>query len=683
MLFFNSSSRLRASTASNVLVLTTRHCLQAPSNADSSHTIRNTRFFDVVNVLSHSPIVFTLSGLLDRVPVTQQDMLKSQIANHLLEYFRTNASQLGLSNVSDIYVDGRMTGQKSPSRPKVYSWQTQSREDSSRLALSPFSSQLSLPFRGLVDNVVGRFVTWHLVRRYPLILGTWCKQLDMEATFFPTIFRSILEMAKRSSNPTFRARFKELLKILKRQQLQSYEASHSSLSEYLGSETDLGDQEDLKMNQETAFCLSMESLYFTGSKRANFKSSAGNPLNPSDALDDDELSHDQSILPSENSTTSISADEPWAVGSSYTPHTLDLDGLCSDLDVPVDISGKCVESGYNSDYPLGIQLSSDDQGTQDVLRRSPSPWFIEVQDFLTHEDDPASADFSKHLSQSDEDIDIVFDQHDYPLPLSQPPQYTHSSQSSSQLLYPDGSQLLQHAYSPQLLSQLLHSDDEDLDLPMEPDLDHSKHPLALSFSQPFMQTPPSLTSSQLSHSDEDLDINMTSDLELMVSQHIPHVADISNVLDDQDYGTYSPEPHIMTLSCQPDTALPPFLSGPYSDTEDLFDSDPEAGNTVDSSSYQEQAHTMTPTTMSFQDVNLDFSDTEQDLDLQVDTDMEIADFDDGWGNSETERATQDSVDELTQCILDIDQGLGMDHLLEHEEDRRAARLSGSGHEASG
>ncbi|EDR13331.1 uncharacterized protein LACBIDRAFT_309071 [Laccaria bicolor S238N-H82] len=37
----------------------------------------------------------------------------------------------------------------------------------------PFSRRLSLPFITLLDNVIGRFVTWQLVRRYPLIFGSW------------------------------------------------------------------------------------------------------------------------------------------------------------------------------------------------------------------------------------------------------------------------------------------------------------------------------------------------------------------------------------------------------------------------------------------------------------------------------------------------------------------------------
>ncbi|TFK40721.1 hypothetical protein BDQ12DRAFT_679913 [Crucibulum laeve] len=58
-----------------------------------------------------------------------------------------------------------------------YVWKTTSLETIEdgigELAQHPFSQQLSLPFLTLLDNAVGRFITWQLVRRYPLIFGPW------------------------------------------------------------------------------------------------------------------------------------------------------------------------------------------------------------------------------------------------------------------------------------------------------------------------------------------------------------------------------------------------------------------------------------------------------------------------------------------------------------------------------
>lgn len=49
-----------------------------------------------------------------------------------------------------------------------YVWKTSFHEadaDPTLLAANnPFSRQISLPFLGLLDDVIGRFMTWHLVR---------------------------------------------------------------------------------------------------------------------------------------------------------------------------------------------------------------------------------------------------------------------------------------------------------------------------------------------------------------------------------------------------------------------------------------------------------------------------------------------------------------------------------------
>jgi hypothetical protein len=46
-----------------------------------------------------------------------------------------------------------------------YVWHTNS-ESTSNSLVHPFSTHLSLPFKILLDNVICRFFTWHLVRYF-------------------------------------------------------------------------------------------------------------------------------------------------------------------------------------------------------------------------------------------------------------------------------------------------------------------------------------------------------------------------------------------------------------------------------------------------------------------------------------------------------------------------------------
>ena len=116
-----------------------------------------------------------------------------------------------------------------------YVWQRNSNATASGCldsAINPFARHLSLPYLTVTDNAVGRFVSYHLVRRvsfsflsffaeifthivrrYPLIFGPWCKQLDVECTFFPSILVSIQNIIKRSRSPVFQATCQKMFKV--------------------------------------------------------------------------------------------------------------------------------------------------------------------------------------------------------------------------------------------------------------------------------------------------------------------------------------------------------------------------------------------------------------------------------------------------------------------------------------
>ncbi|KAJ6557314.1 hypothetical protein DFH09DRAFT_1487884, partial [Mycena vulgaris] len=158
-----------------------------------------------------------------------------------------------------------------------YVWHTSKTdsESTSNSLIHPFATHLSLPFQMLLDNVIYRFFTWHLVRRYPLIFGPWCQQLDVETPYFDKIFRSISGIMARSPNPSFRKKCARMLKTMQDQHTASFTAATSSLETYFGStaeshEADEASEEPVLTDPE-AFSLSMETRYRITLRRPQFK----------------------------------------------------------------------------------------------------------------------------------------------------------------------------------------------------------------------------------------------------------------------------------------------------------------------------------------------------------------------------------------------------------------------------
>ncbi|PBK74876.1 hypothetical protein ARMSODRAFT_495130 [Armillaria solidipes] len=244
------TSRIKAVDDHTTVVLFSKHCLVQGNPSDTVYAVKQARIPDNVDILLASNLTFTISGLLDRKKVSADCIQRSHLARHIVEYLKTNAAVLGLSTISDVHRGDEddvptftvHSSRYMPSSSEMksthltltaihlrYEWKDSACLDSSQL--HPFSPNLSLPFLTLLDNLIGRFVTWHLVKRYPLIFGTWFKvcglnksscirchpifqQLDIEATFFPKIFRMLLDMMKRSPNPEFRSTCKRLLKVI-------------------------------------------------------------------------------------------------------------------------------------------------------------------------------------------------------------------------------------------------------------------------------------------------------------------------------------------------------------------------------------------------------------------------------------------------------------------------------------
>jgi hypothetical protein len=82
---YSSVVRIAADTS---LILELTHLLFHSTQSDTVHNIHGT-FPDNVDVLLASDLVLSISGSLDRVKVSSQDISKSAVVLHLQQYFQT------------------------------------------------------------------------------------------------------------------------------------------------------------------------------------------------------------------------------------------------------------------------------------------------------------------------------------------------------------------------------------------------------------------------------------------------------------------------------------------------------------------------------------------------------------------------------------------------------------------
>ncbi|KAJ7202786.1 hypothetical protein GGX14DRAFT_462247, partial [Mycena pura] len=286
-----TASTIRAASPHCRLALTATHCFSPTLSGPA----KKARFPEDVDVLLAPELVFTLAGVLDGSTIDAAAILVSQLAKHLVDYLQANASELGIALVSNMYLDtdGLPKFKVASSRcltpvaefPRVhvilvgihlkYAWRTCNSDNSpstltSDSLINPFSTHLALPFRLLLDNVINRFCTWQLVRRYPLIFGPWSQQLDIERPYFKKLFSSISSTIIRSQNQPFRKSCARILKTMQDQHNENFTLAFSSLASYFGSS-------------------------------ANFYERDEGALRTDPQSDDDELSQDQSLVTPESS----------------------------------------------------------------------------------------------------------------------------------------------------------------------------------------------------------------------------------------------------------------------------------------------------------------------------------------------------------------------------------------------
>ncbi|KAF8558383.1 hypothetical protein OG21DRAFT_1494145 [Imleria badia] len=286
---FSSPSSIRVASHDHVLRLKITHNLVHASPSVAVHSVKG-RLPKELDVLWLSDIAISLDGLFDGRQIPADDI---------------NADRLGLNNVSRPFVDdadGLSKLTLTPSRPLpdasrphanlvslhlVYIWRTVAGRsditDSGPLVeeINPFSPTLFLPAEALLSRVTEQFLIYHLVSRYPLIFGPWCKRLDLEMQYFPSIGHSVVEIMTRSKDHRFLSKCERFLKIARREHafvLQTATATLSSCTDAAVSETSEEETDELPatpvLTDEQVLCQSLEQLFRMGVPQRRFKPTA-------------------------------------------------------------------------------------------------------------------------------------------------------------------------------------------------------------------------------------------------------------------------------------------------------------------------------------------------------------------------------------------------------------------------
>ncbi|KAK7056973.1 hypothetical protein VNI00_002691 [Paramarasmius palmivorus] len=390
MTAFESFSKLqaRAGALESTLALNTRHQFLSDLEFDASrNTVKGCLPTDIQTV-SSGKITFILSGTSNASPVNTRDLTQSQAVRHLRRYFCKNASGLGVEDVSEVFVDEETGDVKvilsfNSSREKFhdqvplrvtlqtifiqYLWINPKHStdgENSTLATvqnDPFSQQLSLPIKALLDNLVNRFVTWHLVKRYPLVFGgAWRKQMDVEAGFFRSILASLENLQQTSPNESFGTQYVDILEDLENEISGSHCDAVQSLAEALGADPD---EEEPTLGRNAAFCLAMERLYQKGMRRPQFKGSIEFTSAMTDVIDDDELSHDYSLATLESTSGPDDQIISWDVAMS--PFVNEDEDVDSDSNFSEDedlLAAYLIVDDVSSPEPLPLHLTLDETG---------------------------------------------------------------------------------------------------------------------------------------------------------------------------------------------------------------------------------------------------------------------------------------------------------------------------------
>ncbi|KAI6030690.1 hypothetical protein F5J12DRAFT_303832 [Pisolithus orientalis] len=136
---------------------------------------------------------------------------------------------------------------------------------------SPFSTTMYLPAEALLGRVTEQFLVHHLVGRYPLVFGPWCKALDLEAEYFSPISRSVIEILEHSQNAAFRSKYQWLMKVARHTLDTTFQASVAAINSHLAEPAVDGAEEEqddhpsaVQLSDEDVLCQVLEQLFRIG-----------------------------------------------------------------------------------------------------------------------------------------------------------------------------------------------------------------------------------------------------------------------------------------------------------------------------------------------------------------------------------------------------------------------------------
>ncbi|KJA21151.1 hypothetical protein HYPSUDRAFT_745487 [Hypholoma sublateritium FD-334 SS-4] len=286
---FQSRVRTTAETCTLTMIIEHRFILGQPS--DVVHRLK-LPLDGFTNILLGPQPVFTIKGTVNNIQVSSTAIRDSHIARHFVEYLRMNVDDLGIFAASNAHISEDtdtltlfFTGPQSLSidlgYPPLhlvgfdvcYAWRTMQNSSSSEVPdeetmMNPFSPNLPLPYLTIVNKTVERFITFQVVKRYPLIFGTWHKQLTVESIFFSSIYNSMCNIMGRSPHLDFSDTCTKLLKLCKQRVERSMHKEVEALSDRVGSDFEISCR---KLDAEDAFTSSMGEFYRLGTKRPLFK----------------------------------------------------------------------------------------------------------------------------------------------------------------------------------------------------------------------------------------------------------------------------------------------------------------------------------------------------------------------------------------------------------------------------
>ncbi|KAH9942917.1 hypothetical protein B0H21DRAFT_749530 [Amylocystis lapponica] len=439
---FSCCSAVRQPAPNFSLVLNARHVLDAGT---PSQVIRTRgRFPEDMDVSLGSDLVFTLAGLLDGTKVSPAAIQHSAMAHQTLRYLRTNMDQLGLSAVSDIYIDeddGHAKFSVSSSRslrPRVrpvdvrliaihlvYACKSTSRDTPVAEGANPFAVRVYLPLASALDRVLEKFVSLHLVRRYPLIFGPWRAKLDRESPYVLHIVRSITSIAERSTNASFRKKFRRSCRVIEGRYSSAMASSMVALQDLLGTSGGLElsnmEDDDTTVNHSTSdiLCQSLERLFRVGIRPARFKGALITPTiddQTADSQHDFDLSEADDVGMDSSPMEDMFQDEMCEDNNIATE---DFDG---ELELSDDDAASATDEDWLREIPLptlGVNLRGcpDDQlaASQDISVSSSSEvtslQHLPEDFFARSTGNCYTSDYCEHADQLSEPLDL-------PLPLT-------------------------------------------------------------------------------------------------------------------------------------------------------------------------------------------------------------------------------------------------------------------------